>query len=124
MSSERATKDKRPASSLTKESPEAAPTIDPDRELFAAERRKVARAAAAAVDQAIAGMDPEPSELSNTRRSRPSACADWPFLDRAGEAPTQPPGSRPPPAIKVLRRSRHEVAASFPATSPALRLRR
>ena len=24
----------------------------------------------------IAGMDPEPSELSNTRRSRPSACAD------------------------------------------------
>jgi RNA polymerase sigma factor for flagellar operon FliA len=39
--------------------PEAAPTIDPDRELFAAERRKVARAAAAAIDQAMAGMDPE-----------------------------------------------------------------
>jgi RNA polymerase sigma factor (sigma-70 family) len=39
--------------------PEAAPTVDPDRELFAAERRKSARKAASAVDEAIGGMDAE-----------------------------------------------------------------
>jgi len=39
----------------------------------------------------IAGMGPEPTELSNTRRSWPSARADWPLLGRAGEAQTQPP---------------------------------
>ncbi len=39
--------------------PEAAPTVDPDRELFAAERRKSARQAASAVDEAIAEMDAE-----------------------------------------------------------------
>jgi len=39
----------------------------------------------------IAEMGPEPTELSNTRRSWPSARADWPLLGRAGEAQTQPP---------------------------------
>jgi len=39
--------------------PELAPTVDPDRELFTAERRKTARAAAAAIDEAVEIMDPE-----------------------------------------------------------------
>jgi RNA polymerase sigma factor (sigma-70 family) len=39
--------------------PDAAPAVDPDRELFTAERRKRARAAAAAIDEAIARMEPE-----------------------------------------------------------------
>ena len=39
--------------------PESAPTVDPEKDLFTAERRKTARAAAVAVDEAIAGMDPE-----------------------------------------------------------------
>jgi len=39
--------------------PELAPTVDPDTALFSGERRKRARSAAAAVDQAIAEMDPE-----------------------------------------------------------------
>jgi len=40
-------------------SPELAPTVDPDGALFTAERGKSARAAAAAVDGALEGMDPE-----------------------------------------------------------------
>ena len=47
--------------------PDAAPTIDPDRELFTAERRKAARAAAAAVDEAIAGMDAESQVILRMR---------------------------------------------------------
>jgi RNA polymerase sigma factor (sigma-70 family) len=39
--------------------PDAAPAVDAEKDLFTAERRKTARAAAAAVDEAIAGMDPE-----------------------------------------------------------------
>jgi len=39
--------------------PDAAPTVDPDAALFTAERRKTARAAAAAIDQAMATMDAE-----------------------------------------------------------------
>ncbi|MEK6371730.1 MAG: hypothetical protein AABO58_03455 [Acidobacteriota bacterium] len=39
--------------------PDAAPTVDPDAALFTAERRKTARAAAAAVDEAMAAMDAE-----------------------------------------------------------------
>jgi RNA polymerase sigma factor for flagellar operon FliA len=39
--------------------PELAPTVDPDRELFSAERRRSARTAATAIDEAMEGMDPE-----------------------------------------------------------------
>jgi RNA polymerase sigma factor for flagellar operon FliA len=39
--------------------PDAAPTVDADAALFTAERRQTARAAAAAVDEAMAGMDAE-----------------------------------------------------------------
>jgi RNA polymerase sigma factor (sigma-70 family) len=39
--------------------PDAAPTVDPDAALFTAERRQTARAAAAAIDGAMAGMDAE-----------------------------------------------------------------
>jgi RNA polymerase sigma factor for flagellar operon FliA len=39
--------------------PEQAPTVDAERELFAVERRRTARAAAAAIDEAMEGMDPE-----------------------------------------------------------------
>jgi RNA polymerase sigma factor for flagellar operon FliA len=47
--------------------PDAAPTVDPDRELFSADRRKTARAAVAAVDGAIAGMDPESQVILRMR---------------------------------------------------------
>ena len=47
--------------------PEAAPTIDPDRELFTAERRKTARAAAAAIDGAMAGMEHESQVILRMR---------------------------------------------------------
>ena len=47
--------------------PDAAPTVDAERELFTAERRKTARAAAAAVDGAIAGMDPESQVILQMR---------------------------------------------------------
>ena len=40
-------------------SPDAAPTVDPDAALFTAERRQTARAAAAAIDQAMTTMDAE-----------------------------------------------------------------
>ena len=39
--------------------PDAAPTVDADAALFTAERRRTARAAAAAIDEAMAGMDAE-----------------------------------------------------------------
>ena len=47
--------------------PDAAPTVDPDRELFTAERRKTARTAVAAVDEAIAEMDPESQVILRMR---------------------------------------------------------
>jgi len=39
--------------------PDAAPTVDPERELFSAERRAKARTATSAIDEAIGQMDPE-----------------------------------------------------------------
>ena len=39
--------------------PESAPTVDPEHELFGSDRRKNARAAAAAIDQAMGEMDGE-----------------------------------------------------------------
>ena len=47
--------------------PDAAPTVDPDRDLFGAERRTTARTAAAAVDETIAGMDPESQVILRMR---------------------------------------------------------
>jgi RNA polymerase sigma factor for flagellar operon FliA len=47
--------------------PDAAPTVDAEKELFTAERRKTARAAAAAVDEAMAGMDPESQVILQMR---------------------------------------------------------
>jgi hypothetical protein len=47
--------------------PEAAPTVDPEKELFTADRRKTARAAAVAIDEAIGGMDPESQVILRMR---------------------------------------------------------
>ncbi len=47
--------------------PDAAPTIDADAALFASERQKKARAAAAAVDAAIGGMDAESQVILRMR---------------------------------------------------------
>src|SRR5437764_3233602 len=48
-------------------SPELAPTVDPDRDLFTADRRRIARAAAAAIDEAMAEMDPESQVIIRMR---------------------------------------------------------
>jgi RNA polymerase sigma factor for flagellar operon FliA len=47
--------------------PEQAPTVDPERELFSAERRRSARAAAAAIDEAMEQMDAESQMILRMR---------------------------------------------------------